>query len=121
MNKSLFVGRVVDKPPVLRSKSGVTYTRFVLAVNDRFPDKNGKWVEKSFYFPMIAYGDIATEITEKCCRGTKISVVARAEQTLYRKNRKSPTKKEIIFTITEVSIDEASSASEEKWTSKHWI
>lgn len=118
MNKCLFSGRFVEDPKILVSKSGTTYTRFILAVNDRMFDVvSDRWVDKATFLPCIAYGEIAKQITSQGKKGLKVSLVAHVAQTTYRKNPASPTKKETIFTVESAEID----APEEKWHSKQWI
>lgn len=118
VNKCLLSGRFVEDPKILRSKNGNTYTRFTLAVNDRvYSKQDGKWIDKASFFSCMAYGDIATEIVSKGSKGAKVSIIARADQTSYRKDANSPVKKEIVFTVSEFEIEQ----KQRKWSSSNWI
>lgn len=118
VNHCLFGGRFVDDPQILVSKSGITYTRFTMAVNDRVFDKTeNKWVDKANFIPCMAYGDVAKYIVDKGRKGYKVNIVARADQTTYKKDRNSPMKKELVFTAIEAEVE----SREEKWHSKQWF
>lgn len=118
MNKCLLGGRFVDDPKILVSKSGISYTRFVIAVNDRVYDKNeDAWISKANFLPCMAYGDIAKEIVSKGKKGYKVNLVARVDQTTYKKNSTSPMKKEMVFTVIEADIEDR----KEKWHSRQWF
>lgn len=118
MNKCLLSGRFVEDPKILRSKNGYTYTRFTLVINDRvYSKQEQKWMDKASFLSCMAYGEIAKEIVDKGSKGARISVIARADQKTYRKDAKSPVKREVVFTVSEAEIEE----KQGKWRSKRWI
>lgn len=119
MNSCIFAGRFTRDPQIQRSKNGSTYVRFFLAINSRVYDKQqDAFVDKVDYLPFIAYEDIARHIAEKGCQGMKAVVEASAEQTMYRPSGSTETRKELIFRVKSVELDEG---YRKKWSSPQWI
>lgn len=56
INKTILVGRIATKPKLF-SKQFKTAISFKLAVNDSFKTKDGQWVNKTTFFPIIAFGE----------------------------------------------------------------
>jgi single-strand DNA-binding protein len=68
LNKALLIGRVVNDPEVITGNDGSTFTKFRLATNEVFKDKQGKQIKKTEYHHIIAFnkvGEIAVKYLEK--------------------------------------------------------
>lgn len=119
VNKCVFHGRFTADPEIQRSASGFTYIRFSLAVNtDRFDKATQQWVGKVDFLPFIAYDEVARQIAVIACKGMPATIEASAEQTMYRAPGKKDTRKDIIFRVQDIDLDEG---YKKKWSSKHWI
>lgn len=118
VNRCMFEGRFTQDPQIQRSANGFTYVRFFLAVNTSvYSKQEQRWVDKVDFLPFIAYDDIARTIAEKACKGMKACVEAQAEQSMYRAPGRKDTKKDIIFRVRDIDLDET---YQKKWVSKHW-
>lgn len=118
INSCHFTGRFTSDPEILRSKSGSTYVKFSLAVNDRaYSKQEGQYVDQVAFIPCIAFEDIARYIADKACKGMKAMVTCAVEQTLYRPPNGKDTRKEIVFRVKEIDLDEGY----RRWSSKKWI
>lgn len=120
INSCNFMGRFTSDPEIQRSKSGSTYVRFTLAINDRVYDNaSGEYVDKALFLPFVAFNDVARKIADKGIKGMKATVSCVADQTMFRSAGQTNPKKEIVFRVIEVDLDE--SYAERKWHSNKWF
>lgn len=51
-----------------------SYVRFSLANRNDYKDKNGQWVENTQWFNLVAWGQVAEEISEKLKKGQQVHI-----------------------------------------------
>lgn len=79
MNHCVFVGNLVADPVTTSLSGGQLVTKFTLAVNSRRKSKNNENVNSEVAFIECEVWDKAAElIGERCVKGTKLLVEARA-------------------------------------------
>lgn len=116
LNSCYFTGRLVEKPVISVSATGVAYTRFSIAVHERLYDvAEGCFCEKTSFLPCVAFKDLARDIVDNGYKGQKVTVRCAAEQSMWKDQGK--TFKDISFRIKEIDFD----GGEEEWHSKRWF
>jgi len=59
VNKFIGIGRVVDNIDIKSTKTGLSFTSFSIAINEKFKNKNGELTEKVEYVRIVVFGKIA--------------------------------------------------------------
>ena len=99
MNKVILIGRLTKDPELTTTQNDVKRCGFTLAVDRRFPDKDGN---RQADFPnCVAWRQTAEFIAKYFSRGKKIAVVGSLQTRSY--DAQDGTKKY----VTEVNVDEA--------------
>ena len=99
MNKVILIGRLTKDPERTTTQNDVKRCGFTLAVDRRFPDKDGN---RQADFPTcVAWRQTAEFIAKYFSRGKKIAVVGSLQTRSY--DAQDGTKKY----VTEVNVDEA--------------
>lgn len=83
MNICSFIGRLTKDPELKRTQSGVSYTRFCLAV-DGIKDKNGN--KTTDFIDCVAWNKSAEIISKYSSKGSKLGVVGRLHTTTAEAN-----------------------------------
>jgi len=81
LNKVFLIGRFVADPELSHTSSGTPYTRFRLAVNNPYKDKNGNWQDDTLFIDVTVWGDYADHIVQKYSKGSKVLVEGRLRQS----------------------------------------
>ena len=106
MNKSVIVGRLVRDPDVRALNDGKTVSKFTVAVDRRFKNKNGE--KEADFIPVVVFGKPAEFVAEYVKKGNMVSVAGRITTGSYdnKEGRK-------IYT-TEITADEVNSIGSKK-------
>ena len=82
-NKVNLMGRLGANPETQTFDSGSCLTKFSLATNESYKDKNGEWKEITQWHTINAWGKIAEVISKKLSKGQKISLEGRIVYKTY--------------------------------------
>jgi len=85
-NTITVVGNVTREPELRFTPSGQANTRFGVAVNRRWQDRGGEWQEAVSFFDVVAWREMAENISQSFQKGTRVIVTGRLEQRSYETN-----------------------------------
>jgi single-strand DNA-binding protein len=105
MNKAVIVGRLVRDPDVRALNDGKIVSKFTVAVNRRFKNKNGE--KEADFIPVVVFGKPAEFVAEYVKKGNMVSVSGRITTGSYEKEGRK------IYT-TEITADEVNSIGSKK-------
>lgn len=75
------VGNLTRDPELRFTPSGAPVANFGLAVNRRWQNRQtNEWEEQTSFFDIVAWRDLAENISESLTRGMRVMVVGRLEQ-----------------------------------------
>lgn len=99
LNKIILAGRLVADPELKNTQEGTVVASFRMAVNRRFPSRNGQ--TEADFFRLTAFGKTAEFITRYFTKGMAICVCGRMENRSW--TDQSGQKR----TMDEIIVDEA--------------
>ena len=105
MNRVVLVGRLVRDPDVRALNDGKTVSKFTVAVDRRFKNKNGE--KEADFIPVVVFGKPAEFVAEYVKKGNMVSVSGRITTGSYEKEGRK------IYT-TEITADEVNSIGSKK-------
>jgi single-strand DNA-binding protein len=79
-NTVTLVGNITRDPELRYTPQGRSNVAFGIAVNRRYQDRNGEWQESTSFFNVVAWGDLAENVSESLARGSRVIVTGRLEQ-----------------------------------------
>lgn len=86
MNKAILIGHIGKDPETIHLESGTTITKFSLATNENYKDKQGNKVEQTEWHNIVVFGKQA-EIAEKYfTKGMRIMVEGKIKTDRYEKD-----------------------------------
>ena len=106
MNKWVGVGRLVRDPDVRALNDGKTVSKFTMAVDRRFKNKNGE--KEADFIPVVVFGKPAEFVAEYIKKGSMVSVSGRITTGSYD-NKEGKN----VYT-TEITADEVNSIGNKK-------
>ena len=105
MNKAVIVGRLIRDPDVRALNDGKTVSKFTVAVDRRFKNKNSE--KEADFIPVVVFGKPAEFVAEYVKKGNMVSVAGRITTGSYEKEGRK------IYT-TEITADEVNSIGSKK-------
>ena len=81
MNKVILIGRLTKDPEMRTTMSGMTVTRFTVAVNRTYQDQNGE--RGTDFINCVAWRKQAENIAKYCTKGTQVAVDGRIQTGSY--------------------------------------
>ncbi|UYO61847.1 single-stranded DNA-binding protein [Acetobacterium wieringae] len=81
MNKVILVGRLTRDPEMKNTNSGKTVTRFSLAVDRRFKNKDGQ--KEADFINIVVWGKQAEFASQYLSKGSQISLSGRLQVSSY--------------------------------------
>lgn len=87
-NKVNLIGRIGKNPEIQTVGTTKDYalTRFPLATNESYKDKNGQWHENTQWHNLMAWGKTAERITKLIQKGQEIMIEGRIVNKMYEKD-----------------------------------
>ena len=80
-NAVTVVGNLTRDPELRYTPSGASNTRFGVAVNRRWMDRNtNEWQEATSFFDVVCWREMAENVAESIGKGTRVVVTGRLEQ-----------------------------------------
>ena len=78
-NSVTVIGNITRDPELRFTNSGRPQVSFGLAVNRRY-QQNGEWVEQTSFFNVVAWAQLAENVSESLAKGARVIVNGRLEQ-----------------------------------------
>lgn len=83
-NTVTIVGNITREPELRFTPTGQANTRFGVAVNRRWQDRNsGEWQEATSFFDVVCWREMAENVSESLPKGARVVVTGRLEQRSY--------------------------------------
>jgi len=80
-NSVLIVGNITEDPQLRYTQQGQAMTRFSVAVNRRWQDReSGEWKEETSFFPCTVWRDQAENVAQTLRKGMRVIVAGRLQQ-----------------------------------------
>jgi single stranded DNA-binding protein len=80
-NTVTVVGNLTRDPELRYTPSGASNTRFGVAVNRRWMDRNtNEWQEATSFFDVVCWREMAENVSESLAKGSRVVVTGRLEQ-----------------------------------------
>lgn len=77
LNKVLVIGNLTMDPELRFTPNGAAVANLRMAVNHRYPDNAGGWVEEASFFTVVAWGRQAEVCNEYLKKGSPILIEGR--------------------------------------------
>ena len=81
MNKVILIGRLARDPEMRTTNSGITMTRFTLAVSRPFNSQDGK--EQTDFISCIVWRRQAENVAKYCTKGSQVAIEGRIQTGSY--------------------------------------
>ena len=81
MNKVILIGRLARDPEMRTTNSGVTMTRFTLAVSRPFNSQDGK--DQTDFIGCIVWRRQAENVAKYCTKGSQVAIEGRIQTGSY--------------------------------------
>jgi single-strand DNA-binding protein len=81
LNRVFLIGRLVADPQLSHTNSGTPFTRFRIAVNNPYRDRNGNWQDETLFIDVVLWGDAADRAVSRFNKGTRVLVEGRLRQS----------------------------------------
>ena len=85
-NKTMILGNLCADPISRETKEGKKVANLVIAVNEKYKDKNGEKVEKTDFFNVVAWGNQVKFIEDYLGKGDMVHVEGKIRTESYEKD-----------------------------------
>ncbi len=113
LNRVFLIGRLVADPELSHTQSGTPFTRFRIAVNNPYRDRNGNWQEDTLFIDVVLWGDAADRAVSRFNKGTKVLVEGRLRQSTWETDSGEKRSKIEVRADRVVSLEFRSRSNEE--------
>ncbi len=83
MNKVILIGRLARDPDMRTTGSGMSVTRFTVAVSRDFSSRNNNNQQQTDFVGCVAFGRQAENIAKYCSKGSQVAVDGRIQTGSY--------------------------------------
>jgi single-strand DNA-binding protein len=77
LNRVILIGNLTDDPELRYTQKGVARTRFSIAVNRRYRDREGNLQEETTFVPIVVWGAQAENCANYLAKGRAVAVDGR--------------------------------------------
>lgn len=77
LNRVVLIGNLTDDPELRYTQNGVARTRFSIAVNRRYRDREGNMQEETTFVPIVVWGPQAENCANYLGKGRSVAVDGR--------------------------------------------
>ena len=109
MNKCVFIGNLTKDPEGGSTTSGISYSKFTIAVNRRYTDSNGDRITD--FIPVTAWRGLADNCNKYLIKGNKIAVEGQLNVSTYENDKGERRTK---FDISADTVEFLSPRNEDK-------
>jgi len=82
-NKVNLIGRLGAKPEIQTVKGGFMITRFSIATNESYKEKNGEWKEVTQWHNATIWGKNAERFVKNADKGIEVAIEGRLANSSY--------------------------------------
>ena len=108
MNTTTLTGNITRDPELKFSQSGVASCRLGIAVSKRWLDKkSGEWEEKTSFFNIVCFGQLAENVTNSLGKGAEIIVQGEFQTREYEVEGAKRTATELTASFIGASLTRA--------------
>ena len=86
MNKAILLGNLGADPVHRTTNGGKDVVSFSLATQESWKDQNGEWKNKSEWHKIVAWGNVAKVIKNKCQKGTQVYIEGKIQTRKWQDN-----------------------------------
>lgn len=98
-NNVNLIGRLGGTPEIQNTSNGNAYTRFTLAVNNRYKDKKGEWTDDTQWMSLVMWGKDAERFVANAQKGMEVAIEGKLQ------NRQFEGKDGAKRTVTDVLVE----------------
>lgn len=84
LNHVVLIGNLTDDPELRYTQSGMARTRFSIAVNRRWRDRDGNLQEETTFVPIVVWGQQAENCVNFLSKGSTVAVEGRLRIDTYQ-------------------------------------
>ncbi len=77
LNRVILIGNLTDDPELRYTQSGTARTRFSIAVNRRYRDKEGNLQDDTTFVPIVVWGPQAENCANYLAKGRQVAIDGR--------------------------------------------
>ncbi|MBU0278080.1 single-stranded DNA-binding protein [Gemella sp. zg-1178] len=82
LNQVMLIGRLVKKPELRESESGLSYLKSTIAVQSQYRSKDGEYEVEFLEF--TAFGKVAKNTATYCDKGSMINIIGSLTNNVYK-------------------------------------
>lgn len=98
-NKIQLIGHVGVDPIMRTFEDGKVVANFTVAVNDRYKNQKGEWIDEVQWFSIVAWSYLAMFADRNLAKGTEVAIEGRLmNKIFFDKNDMKRTAAEIMLT-----------------------
>ncbi|WP_456342067.1 single-stranded DNA-binding protein [Thermovibrio sp.] len=113
LNRVFLIGRLVADPQLQHTQSGTPFSRFRIAVNRPYRDRNGNWQEDTLFIDIVVWGDAADRAVSRFNKGTRVLVEGSLRQSTWETESGEKRSKIEVRADRVVALDPKREVSEE--------
>lgn len=103
-SKTILLGNLVRDVELKYTQAGVAIANFSLAVNSRYKNKNGEWVEKCSFIDCKAFGRTAEVLAEYTSKGKPVFVEGELEQESWDDKQTGQKRSKLVVKVEVVQL-----------------
>jgi single-strand DNA-binding protein len=96
LNRVSLIGTVGRDPEVSHTPSGTTLAKFSLALDEKYKDRSGEWVEKTEWANVILWSKLAEIAGEYVKKGGRVFIEGRLSTSSWEKDGVKHSKTEVV-------------------------
>jgi len=83
LNRVFLIGRLVADPQLQHTQGGTPFSRFRIAVNRPYRDRNGNWQEDTLFIDVVVWGEAADRAVSRFNKGSRVLVEGSLRQATW--------------------------------------
>lgn len=84
MNDFICVGKVIEKPELQKTNTGIDFCNLIVASDKPFPNTDGKFEKEDF--SITCWKNVAEDVMKKIKEGMSVEIKGRISANNYRSN-----------------------------------
>ena len=87
LNRVILIGNLTDDPELRYTQTGTARTRFSIAINRRYRDKQGNLQDDTTFVPIVVWGPQAENCANYLSKGRQVAIDGRLRIDSFRGRR----------------------------------
>lgn len=104
INQVQLVGGITREPELRSAATGTSILNFSVAVNHS-RKVDGEWVDEPNFIDVVAFGDLADNVSESLEKGNRVSVTGRLQQRSWEDKETGAKRSKIEVVAASVAVD----------------